>query len=88
MATVGAVSNKGQSQNLAQAMRGEQKDEARQAQKRQVKRIEKGQATAVQKLTATAEQPKGAEELRDKTQVAKASASKMTAKGTKLDKVA
>ncbi len=88
MATVGAVSNKGQSQNLAQAMRGEQKDQASQTQKKQTKRIEKRQSQAVEKLTDASEQPKSTEELKNRNQTAKASASKMTAKGAKLDKVA
>jgi hypothetical protein len=85
---VGAVSNKGQSQDLSRAMRGEQKDQASQIQKKQTKRIEKRQAAAVQKLTAASEQPKSAEELRDRNQVLKASTSKMTGRGARLDKVA
>lgn len=83
---VGAISKNEQSSRLSQAMKGRQSEQAGQSQKKQVKKTEKQQGAMAQGMSAN--KPKGADETRDKSQAAKANASRMSAKGSNVDKLA
>jgi len=80
---VGAISKNDQSSRLSQAMKTKQPEHA---QKKQAKKTEKQQGTMAQGMSAN--KPKGADETRDKSQAAKANASRMSAKGSNVDKLA
>lgn len=80
---VGGVSKNEQSSRLSQAMKGRQPEHA---QKKQVKKSEKQQGAMAQGTSAS--KPKGAEEVKDKAQIAKANAAKMSSKGSNVDRVA
>ncbi len=83
---VGAISKNEQSSRLSQAMKGREPEKTNQSQKKQTKKTEKQQGGTAQGMSAN--KPKGTEETRDKSQAAKANASRMSAKGSNVDKVA